>query len=176
MNKSDKEKIVAQLNEKFSDTKLVCLTNFKGLNVPEISSLRHELRRANTEYSVIKNTLAKRALKGTVLEPLEEHFHGPIAIALSSDDPAEPAKILCKFSKENPNLEIKTGFLDGKPLTRESIEALSKLPPREILLATLFGTLKAPSSGLVNVLAGIMRKFLGVLHAIESQKQNQENS
>lgn len=170
LNRSDKENTVAILNKKFSDVHFVSLVDYKGLDVSEISSLRHELRSANTDFRVIKNSLAKRAIKGTTLEQLVDYFLGPTAVALTNDDPVAPAKILTRFAKENPKLEFKVGLLDGKSLSEEDLSGLAKLPPREILLATLLGTLKSPSSGLVNLLAGVMRKFLGTLQAIEQEK------
>ena len=171
MNRTEKEQTVASLNSGFANAKFVGLVAFKGLNVAEISSLRHELRSTGTEFRVVKNTLAKRAVKDTELEQLEEYFRGSTAVALTSEDPSAPAKILARFAKENPNLEVKIGLLDGKPLSRENIESLSKLPPREVLLAMLLGTLKAPSNGLVTVLAGVLRKFMGTLHAIQQEKE-----
>ena len=171
MNRTEKEQTVAFLNSDFSNAKFVGLVAFKGLNVAEISSLRHELRTTGTEFRVVKNTLARRATKDTALEQLEEHFRGSTAVALTSADPAAPARILARFAKDNPKLEVKIGLLDGKPLSRESIESLSKLPPREVLLSMLLGTLKAPSNGLVNVLAGVLRKFLATLQAIQQEKE-----
>ena len=164
------------MNSGFSDARFVSLLAFQGLNVEEICSLRHELRSAGTEFHVVKNTLAKLAVKGTDLEQLEEHFRGSTAVALTNEDPAAPAKILSRFAKENPHLEVKIGLLDGKPLSRENIEILSKLPPREVLLSMLLGSLKAPSNGLVNVLAGILRKFMGTLHAIQQEKEKSANA
>lgn len=176
MNRAEKEKAVKQLNEKFSDVSFVSLLDYKGLNVSEISSLRHELRSAHTEFRVIKNSLARRAIKGTTLEVLDEHFAGPLAIALSSHDPVAPAKILVRFSKDNPKLEFKAGLLDGKPISRQNITELSRLPGKEVLLAILLGTLKSPPTGLVNVLSGILRKFIWTIQAIEKKKAENNES
>ena len=170
MNRSEKENAVEVLNNKFTDAKFVSLVMFQGLNVEEISSLRHELRAADTEFSVIKNTLARRAIQGTALTNIEEHFSGPTAVALSSQDPVAPAKILTQFIKDNPKVTLKSGLLEGKVLSQADILNLSKLPSREILLSIMLGTLKSPPSGLVNTLSGIMRKFLGTLQAIEQEK------
>jgi large subunit ribosomal protein L10 len=176
LNRTEKEQTVASLYSGFSDATFVSLVAFKGLNVPEISLLRHELRAAGTEFRVVKNTLARRAIKGTDLEQLEEHFVGSTAVALTNQDPAAPAKILAKFAKNNPKLEVRIGLLSGKPLSKESIERLSRLPPREGLLSMLLGTLKAPTSGLVNVLSGVLSKFLRTLHAIQQEKEKSANT
>jgi large subunit ribosomal protein L10 len=176
VNRTEKEQTVESLHSGFAEATFVSLVAFKGLNVPQISSLRHELRAAGTEFKVVKNTLARRAVKGTDLEQLEEHFRGSTAIALTTQDPAPSAKILAKFAKDNPKLEFKVGLLSGKPLSKENIESLSKLPPREVLLSMLLGTLKAPSNGLVNVLSGVLSKFVRTLAAIQQQKETSANT
>ena len=176
MNRTEKEQAVASLNIGFADAKFVSLVAFQGLNVAEISSLRHELRSAGTEFHVVKNTLAKRAIKGTDLEQLEEHFQGSTAVALTKQDPGAPAKILSRFAKDNPKLEVKIGLLEGRTLSKEKVEALAKLPPREVLLSILLGTLKAPTNGLVNVLAGVLTKFMGTLQAIKQEKEKSTNT
>jgi large subunit ribosomal protein L10 len=176
LNRTDKEKTVAFLHERFNDSHFAGLAEFQGLNVAEISALRHELRAAGTEFRVVKNSIAKRALKGTLLEVLDEHFIGSTAVALSAEDPVAPAKILTRFSKENPKLKIKAGLLEGNPLSLEDLNELSKLPGREALLAKLLGVLQGTPSGLVNVLAGVLRNFLGTLHAIEEEKSKTSDS
>jgi len=176
LNRTEKEQAVASLNIGFADAKFVSLVAFQGLNVAEISSLRHELRSAGTEFHVVKNTLAKRAIKGTDLEQLETYFQGSTAVALTNQDPTPPAKILARFAKDNPKLQVKIGMLEGKTLSMEKVEALSKLPPREVLLSMLLGTLKAPTNGLVNVLAGVLIKFMGTLEAIKQEKEKSANT
>ena len=171
MKRTEKEETIATLNRGFSKAKFVSLVAFRGLNVAEISSLRHELRNSGTEFRVVKNTLARRAIKDTALEQLEGHFQGSTAVALTAEDPTAPAKIIARFAKDNPKLEVKVGLLEGRALTRDNIEALSKLPSREVLLSMLLGTLKAPTNGLVNVLAGVLIKFLGTLRAIQKEKE-----
>jgi large subunit ribosomal protein L10 len=171
LNRTEKEQTVADLASGFSGATFVSLVAFKGLNVPQISSLRHELRAAGTEFRVVKNTLARRAIKGTDLEQLEEHFAGSTAVAMTTQDPTAPAKILAKFAKDHPKLEVRIGLLSGKPLSKENIASLSKLPSREVLLSMLLGTLKAPSSGLVYVLSGVLSKFVRTLAAIQQEKE-----
>jgi large subunit ribosomal protein L10 len=176
LNRTEKEQTVASLARGFSDATFVSLVAFKGLNVPQISSLRHELRAAGTEFRVVKNTLARRAIKGTDLEKIEEHFSGSTAVAMTNQDPAAPAKILAKFAKDYPAVEVRIGVLSGKPLSKENINSLSKLPPREVLLSMLLGTLKAPTSGLVYVLSGVLSKFVRTLLAIQQEKEKSANT
>lgn len=176
MKRVEKGKKVESLSKALSDARLLCLGDFQGLNVQEMTSLRQALRISHTEFHVVKNTLAKRAIQGTPLEVLEEHFSGPTGVAFSAHDPVEPAKVLIRFSKDNPKLKLKAGLLEGKVLSTESIEELSKLPSRETLLASLLGTLKSPPTGLVNVLSGVIRKFLWVLRAIDEERAKAGNS
>ncbi len=176
MNRTDKEKTAALLKERFRETRFAGLADFQGLNVAEISALRHALRPTGTEFRVVKNSIAKRALQGTALEILDKHFSGSTAVALTSEDPVAPAKILARFSKENPKLKLKVGFLEGKELTLEEIGELAKLPGREVLLAMLLGVLQAPQAGMVNVLAGILRKLLGTLQAIQDERAKASQS
>jgi large subunit ribosomal protein L10 len=173
MNRTEKELIVTSLQEKLRGAKTAIITDYRGLNVAELSSLRKDLREADTEYYVVKNTFAKRALQGTPMEPLEPYFTGPSAIALNLNDPAAPAKVLSKFTKDNPKLEIKIGFLEGKVISLYEIQKLATISSRENLLASLLGTLQAPATGMVNALSGILRKFFGTLEAIRIGKIQQ---
>lgn len=170
MNRSEKEQRVEALSGALAQARLLCLADFQGLNVEEISALRRSLRASKAEIHVVKNTLAKRAIRGTPLQELEPYLAGPTAIAYTSTDPVEPAKALIRFAKDNPKLKLKAGFLEGKVLSADGIEDLSKLPAREVLLASLLGTLKSPPTALVNVLSGILRKLLWALRAIEESK------
>jgi large subunit ribosomal protein L10 len=170
LDRTEKEKTASFLHERFLESRFISLAEFHGMDVAEISALRHELRSTGTELRVVKNSIAKRAIQDTSLEILHSHFVGSTAVALSAGDPVASAKVLSRFSKENPKLKIKVGFLEGKEFPPEDLSELAKLPPREILLARLLGVLQGPPTGLVNVLAAVLRKFLGTLQAIEQQK------
>ena len=170
MNRSEKELMITSLHEKFLVAKTAIVTDYRGLDVAEISSLRNDLRATGCEYEVIKNTLAKLALHGTPMEPLEGYLTGPSAIALNNKDPVAPAKVLTRFVKDNSKLEIRIGCLEGKVISLNEIKELANLSSREDLLATLLGTLKAPTTGFVSALSGIIRKFFGTLEAIRIGK------
>ena len=109
-----KKKIVEDLKEKFATTKVVIVTDYKGLNVAQMTELRRKLSDADVEYQVVKNTLLTRASKDTDAELLNDVFKGPSGIALSFDDPVAPAKVLTQFAKDNQKLEIKAGVMNGK--------------------------------------------------------------
>ncbi len=135
------------------------------------SSLSLWLREAGVEFRVVKNTLLRRASRETSVEVIQESFKGPSGVALSYDDPVAPAKVLTDFAKENENLEIKIGVMDGKVLDLSSIKALSDLPSREVLLGQVLSTMNAVPTGFVRTLGEIPRKMLNVLQAIKEQKE-----
>jgi len=167
----DKKKVVEDLKEKFATTKVVIVTDYKGLNVAQMTELRRNLSEANVEFQVVKNTLLTRASKDTDAELLADVFKGPSGIALSFDDPVAPAKVLTQFAKDNQKLEIKAGVMNGKRMNLDAITALSKLPSREELLAQVLSTMNAVPAGLVRALADVPRRMANVLNAIKDQKE-----
>jgi large subunit ribosomal protein L10 len=167
----DKKKVVDALKETFATTKVVIVTDYKGLNVAQMTELRRKLSESDVAYKVVKNTLLIRASKGTDVELLADVFEGPSGIAFSFDDPVAPAKILTEFANENKNLEIKAGVMDGKRMNLDAIIALSKLPSREELLAQVLSAMNAVPSGFVRALADVPRRMLNVLSAIRDQKE-----
>jgi large subunit ribosomal protein L10 len=147
-----KKKIVEDLKGKFATTKVIIVTDYKGLNVAQMTELRRKLSDAGVEYQVVKNTLLTRASNGTDAELLNDVFKGPSGIALSFDDPVAPAKVLTQFAKDNQKLEIKAGVMNGKLMDLDAITALSKLPSREELLAQVLSAMNAVPAGLVRAL------------------------
>jgi len=170
LNKNSKEQIVSELSEKLVAAKATFLADYRGLNVEQVDKLRGELRGAGVEYRVVKNTLLRLAAKGTGSECLSDHLAGPTAIAIAGTDPVAPAKILSEFAKANKNFELKVGALNGDLLNLAQIEALAELPSREVLLAKVLGSLNAPASNFVGVLAAIPRSLVTVLAAIQEKK------
>ena len=172
MNINEKKQIVQQISEQFGKSKIVILTDYKGLDVAAITELRRQLRDANIEYKVIKNTMLRLASAGNDTELIKESFKGPSAIALSYDDPVAPAKILTDFSKKNDKLEIKIGVMNGQVLDLASIKELSSLPSREELLATVLSAMIAVPTSLVRALSDVPRRLVNVLQAVKDQKEN----
>lgn len=170
LKREEKERLVAELHEKFKEVRAVILTDFTGLDVAQVSRLRRQLQERGMEYRVVKNTLLRRASQKTALEALAEHFVGPNAVVLSYEDPVLPAKILVDFAKEEPELQIKAGFMEGRVLEPKDVKALATLPPREVLIGQMVGLLKAPLAMLVGVLQAPMRELVGVLQAIKEGK------
>lgn len=171
MLRKEKERIVAELQESLEGTKTAIFTDYRGLNVAEITLLRNQLRQASVKYRVVKNALIKLAFKNTDLEPLIDRISGPTALAFSYDDPISPAKILEKFSKNQPKLEIKGGIVEGRVVDQDGVKKLAEIPSREVLLGWLISVLGAGPTNLVTVLSANLQKLLQVLNAIRLQKE-----
>jgi large subunit ribosomal protein L10 len=171
LNKQTKEALVAEFAEKLKLAKAAFLADYRGLNVEQANDLRRKLQAVGVEYRVVKNTLLRLAAKDTAVACLDEHLVGPTAIALVTEDPVAPAKALIEFAKQNNVFELKAGMLNGKLLVAADIKALAELPSREELLAKMLGSMSAPATNFVGVLAAVPRSFVQVLAAIKDQKE-----
>ena len=160
---NQKKEEVTKLANKIKEAKLVLLTDYRGINVEDVTTLRADLRKTNTEYTVIKNNITKRALAEAGIEGLEDKLVGPTAVIMSNEDYLEPAKAIYNFTKNNDFYKIKGGVVDGKVMTAEEIITLAKLPSKETLLSMLAGALLANIS-----------KFAVALDQVRIQKE--ENS
>lgn len=157
---AQKEKEVSELAEKISKAKVVLLTDYRGINVEDVTKLRANLRPTNTEYKVIKNNITRRALQAANIEGLEELLEGPTAVILGYDDYLETSKTVYNYAKENDFYKIKGGIIDGKVVSAEEIITLAKLPSRETLIAQLAGAL-----------LGNITKLAVALDQVKSQKE-----
>ncbi len=170
-----KAEVVQELQEKAARAQIGILADFTGLNVETMTQLRRQVKEVQGELKVAKNTLLRRAAgNGSLFAPLADQFVGPNAVAFGYADPLALAKLLVKFAQDKPLLKIKGGVLGGQVLSPKDIEALAKLPSREVLLAQLLGAMQAVPAGLVTVLAGVIRGLLNVLVAIKDQKSGGE--
>jgi large subunit ribosomal protein L10 len=174
MKLEEKRKIADNLHKRIKKAEVVILTDYKGLNVLEVTQLRKNLGDSGVEYQVVKNTLLTRASKGTEIEGLKDFFKGPSAIAMGFDDPVIPAKILFEFAKDHNKLEIKSGILKGRLLDSEALKNLSELPSREILLSQLLSAMNGVPTGLVRALSDIPRRLVTVLQAVADKKNEIE--
>jgi len=172
LKRQDKEQLVAYLREEFTKAKALVLTDFQGLKVSETDELRRELRKHGVSFKVLKNTLARIAYRDTDVAILGPDVFGVRAAVWthSLDQVPAMAKVLVDFAKGHPQLQIKSGMLEGKVFSPADLDAISKLPPREVLLGMLLGTMMAPVSAFVNTLAAVPRSFLTVLKAIGDKK------
>ncbi len=171
MKLEEKKQIVDDLHDRLDRSKVAIVTDYKGLDVAAVTDLRRQLRAAQIEYQVVKNTLLLRAAVDTDAALMQDQFKGPSAIALSYDDVVAPAKILTTFAKENKKLEIRAGVMGGKVLDLTAIKALSNMPSREQLLAQLLSAMNAVPTSLARVLAAVPQKLVYALQAIKEQKE-----
>jgi len=175
VRKLEKAEIVQAIQEKVAKSQIGILTDFKGLKVEDMTRLRRQLQEADAEITVVKNTLLRRAgADDSPLGLMLSHITGPNALTLGYADPVTVTKVLIKFAREKPQLAIKAGALGGQALSLMDLEALSKLPAREVLLSQLLGVLQGVPRGLVTVLAGVIRNLLNVLVALKDQKAEAE--
>ena len=147
-----KKPIVEEISESIKDAQSVVLVDYRGLTVEEDTNLRKQLREAGVTYKVYKNTMMNFAFKGTDFESLSEHLEGPSAIAISTTDATAPARVLAKFAKTAPALELKAGVVEGTYYDAKGIEAISKVPSREELLSKLLGSIQSPIANFARVI------------------------
>jgi len=156
-----KEELVKALAERMKSAKVIILTDYRGINVADVTKLRADLRNTNSEYKVIKNNIIKRALDMNGESALDDLLTGPTAVLMGDEDYLEPSKVLYNFAKDNDFYKIKGGIIDGKVMTAEEIITLAKLPSKQELLAKLAGAL-----------LGNITKLAVALDQVKDQKAN----
>ena len=147
-----KKPVVEEISNSIKDAASVVLVNYKGINVDQDTRMRKELREAGVVYKVYKNTMMNFAFKGTPCEELCQHLEGTNALAVSADDATAPARILAKYAKQFPALELIAGVVEGNYNDQAGIQALSQIPSREELLGKLLGSIQSPITNLARVL------------------------
>tara|TARA_B100000401_G_scaffold363712_1_gene261616 strand:- start:319 stop:837 length:519 start_codon:yes stop_codon:yes gene_type:complete len=170
MDRTAKEKVVSDLTKKFDESNFFILTHNNGLSVGEITSLRNQLRESGSTFKVVKNSLAKIAVINTKVKDLSEYFNGPLAIVFSEELSSQP-KIISDFTKDNENLSIVGGFMDGEIIDKETISKLASLPSLDTLRAKIIGSLTSSASKI----AGIVTKPGGqIAQVLSAKSQNSE--
>lgn len=171
LTKNQKIELVKNLTEKIKSAKSAIFVDYKGLKVKDLTELKKSLRKSGTDYVVVRKTLIDLAFKNAGIKDLDvKSMEGQIALSLSKEDEVSGAKIIDGFSKTNENVKMLGGILGTQIMDAAQVKALAKIPSKEELLAKLVGTLNAPVSGFVNVLAGNLRGLVQVLKAVSEKK------
>ena len=167
MDRVTKDSQITELKEKLGRITSVVLADYRGLDVPTVTSLRDEFRKVQSEYRVYKNTLVKLATKGTQLEGMAKYLEGPTAIIFSYESPSAPAKVATKFAKDQEKFVVKGGYFEGQVLDQKGVEALASMPSKDELRAKLLATFLAPATDLVRTLSAGAQNFVYLLSAKE---------
>ena len=162
---NQKKEEVSKLAEEFKTSKIILLTDYRGINVEDVTSLRNDIRNTNSKYRVIKNNITRRALKEAGIEGLEEQLVGPTAVITNSEDYLEAAKAIYNFTKDNDYYKIKGGVIEGKVMTAEEIITLAKLPSKDTLISMLAGAF-----------LGNISKLAVALEQVRIQKEETANA
>jgi len=170
MKTEDKVRAVEELKQSFATAKGVYFADFQGMTVATATNLRNKCRAAGVSFTVVKNTLARRALDPETAKALDPILRGPTAIAVSAEDEIVPAKILADFLKEFERPALKAGIIDGKVMGKAQVETLAKLPGRDVLLSRFAGGLKSPVSKLHMALSSPMQKLAMALKQVSEKK------
>ncbi|MBN2057517.1 MAG: 50S ribosomal protein L10 [Candidatus Saganbacteria bacterium] len=165
-----KKQIVDRLKEKIDTASVIVVTDYRGITVAQLTALRRKLFAEKSELKIIKNTLLRRAMESAGFKDINVHLEGPTAVLFGYEDPVAPLKALVEFVDETEKGQIKAGLIEKRPIDSKSITAMSKLPPRDVLLAKVVGGFQAPIYALVNVLQGNIRKLVYALNAVKEKK------
>jgi large subunit ribosomal protein L10 len=169
MQYAQKQEAVGDIKASFADVMSVVIADYRGLDVPTVTAMREEFKKAGCTYKVLKNTLVKLAVKDSPLEPMQVLLSGPTAVIWSNESPSAPAKLAVKYAKDLKHFEIKGGFFDGQVLDAQGVEQLSRLPSKEELQAKLLMTFLAAPQGFVRTLVAGPINFLHLLNARKRQ-------
>lgn len=170
LSRAAKQSLADDYGNTLAQARHAFVLGYQGIKVSEVTNLRHRIRGAGGSYQVVKNRIALRAIQGTPLEPLSQHFKGPTGVAYSRD-PVALAKALTDFAKTVPAITFKGAVVDGQPVAGSEVQAIANLPSREELIAKLLYLMQSPVAGLVRSLAAITRQFVVVVDQVRQHKE-----
>ena len=170
MPTAEKEALVQDVTERLKGVKGMYLADFTGMTVEKVSALRAKCRAAGVEYKVIKNTLLKRAVHGHDIKELDEFLEGPTALAFSTESEVEPARVLIEFAKDGDKPIVKAGLIGNRLYSAVEVKQLAALPPRDVLLAQVLGTISAPLSNFLGSVNALLASPAQLTAALEEKK------
>jgi large subunit ribosomal protein L10 len=174
MNRDKKEEIVTQLTKRLSQSPNIYFTDFTGVTVKSITDFRRRLRAAGVEYTVVKNTLALRAMEAASVSGVGDVMAGPTGFVFAGDNPVAAAQVLAEFSKQNEAFTVKAGLVSGRRVTAADVKRLASLPSRDEMLGQMAGLMQAPLQGFLGALHGLLYQMVGVLDALREQRATAE--
>jgi large subunit ribosomal protein L10 len=170
MLRHEKDAVIAEVTQLLTDTENLFVSDYRGLTVTELSQLRGKLRESGARFKIVKNTLGGIAADKSGREQVKGMLSGPTAVTFCGDDLVGAAKALADFARTHPQLEVRGGLLDASLIDPEGVRALASLPPRDVLIAQVVGTMAAPMTGLVTVLQGTISGFVRALDQVAQQR------
>ena len=173
MDRAGKQEILGEIKEAFANVASVVIADYRGITVPVVTAMREDFRKAGCHYRVLKNSLVKIAVKGSKMEPMSQLMVGTTAVIWSTEIPQDPAKIALKWAKDEPKFQIQGGFFDGKTLDAKGVEALSKMPGKNELRASLLMTFLAGPTDFVRTIIAGPQNFAYLLDARKRQLEGQ---
>ena len=175
MENSVKVEMVEELHGMFSRAKSAVVANYQGIDAEGIAALRVHMRSRSVDFRVVKNTLARRAVKDTSLEVLIEDFKGPISILVGFEDAVAPAKALADFAKSDATKspEVICGVVEGKKVSAEQVKAIANLPTKEVLVSQMLAVFNGPTTNFAGVFSSLLRKLVGTLDAVCEKKESE---
>jgi len=173
MDRATKESFVSDLRDRINKAPVVYLTDFTGLDVKAMTVLRRSIKASGAEYLVVKNSLAKRAFAETGFQDISESLDGPTGMVFGYEDVVAPAKALSDFAKDHDKKPVfKLGIMDNEILRAEQVDAIAKLPPRDVLYSMLAGVLEAPMAALASALEAKLHETAGLINALREEREN----
>ena len=170
MNRTEKTDVVERLSEQLSKWPTIYLTDFTGIAVKPMTELRRKMRMAGVQCTVVKNTLALRAMEAASVKGIEGAMSGPTAFVFAGEDPVTAAKLLADFQKEHEQLQIKAGLFEGQPVTADVVKRLASLPSREQLLSQALGLMQAPLQGFAGAIDSLLYQVVGAIEALRAER------
>jgi large subunit ribosomal protein L10 len=174
-NFENKQAAVAEIKQKIESSKSMVFIDYMGLTVAEVTELRNQFRKEGVAYQVLKNTMVELAARDLGITALVPFLKGPTAIAFGITDPVAPAKVIVDFIKKARKTEIKCGYIDGKVIDAAGVRALAELPPKEVLIARVMGSLNAPITNFVGVLSATLRSLVYAIDAVRKQRTGESS-